>query len=233
MPIRAFRRKSRRKPTTRRKKSFKFGPSRAISPKTFQFKRSKQEIVDLTQFTGQGWTASTGGGIGKTFSFSLGDINDTNDFTNLFKYYKINAVRVQMYFSNSVTANEEPNKFANTQLMIFTDINQNGVTTGSDDVLYYLDSQTSKRTVALTTARKPIDMLMRMKIANEVYNAPTSTNYTLKNPDWISTSEINTPHYGMNMLIERVDGQQLTSSYSDKQYVRFVYTYYIECKKVQ
>ena len=76
-------------------------------------------------------------------------------------------------------------------------------------------------------------MLMRMKISNEVYEAPLATAYSLKNPAWLDTQETGVPHYGMNMLIERVDGQPLTTGFSNNQYVRFIYTYYIECKKVQ
>lgn len=219
--------------TTRRKATFKSNIGRSISPKTYQFKRSSQEIVDLTQSTGQGWLVSTGGGIAKTFEFKLSDLNDNSDFTNLFKYYKINAVRVQMYFSNSITSQDEPSRFPNSQLFICTDINQNGIITGSDSMLTYLDSQTAKKTIGVTTQRKPIDMLMRMKIANEIYESGTQTAYTLKNPAWIDTAESGVPHFGMNMLIERVDGQALTTGFTNPQYVRFIYTYYIECKKVQ
>lgn len=204
-----------------------------MKPATYHFKRSRQEIVQCEQGIPAGWLTSLGGGIAKTFQFNLSDINGTTDFTNLFKYYKINAVRVQMYFSQSVTSQDEPSRFPNSQLFIFTDINNNGVITGADNILYYLDSQTAKKTVGVTTQRKPIDYLMRTKLANEVYQGPTSTAYTLKNPDWISTDETTVPHYGMNMLIERVDGDSLTSGFANAQKIRFIYTYYIECKKVQ
>lgn len=180
-----------------------------------------------------GWLTSTDGGIAKTFQFALSDLNSISDFTNLFKYYKINAVRVQMYFSNNITAQDEPSRFPNSQLFIYTDINQNGVTTGNDNVLNYLDSQTAKKTVGMTTQRKPIDMLMKMKLANEVYETAAQSAYTLKSPDWIASGEAGVPHYGMNMLIERVDGETLTTGFSNAQKIRFIYTYYIECKKVQ
>lgn len=198
------------------------------------FKRSRTEVVDLTQLTGQGWSPTTGGGIARSWAFSLSELNDVTDFTNLFKYYKIKAVRVQAFFSNNITSQDEPNRFPNSQLLIYTDTNQNGVTTGITDELYYLDSQTAKKQIAITTQRGPaIDHLHRVKLANEVYRSSTNSDYTMMSPKWISTADTGTPHYGMNMLIERVDGQELTAGFSNTQYVKFIYTYYIQCKKVQ
>ena len=219
----------------RRKQPLYKGP-KAFSPGIFSFKRSYTEVVDLTAGTGQGWTVSTetdNQGIGKTFVFSLSDLTDRTDFTNLFKYYRIKAVRVQMYFSNNITSQDEPSRFPNSQLMVYTDINQNGVTTGSDSIANYLDSQTAKKKVALTTDRRPIDMLMKVKQANEIYQSSTNTDYGLISPQWIASAEPGTPHYGMNMFIGRVDGDGLSAGFTNTQYVRFIYTYYIQCKKVQ
>lgn len=227
-PFRKNRKRIRRAKLYRKPKSF--------SPGIFSFKRSTTEVVDLIAGTGQGWTVSTATGnqgIGKTFQFALNDVNDPSDFVNLFKYYKIKAVRVQVYLSNTITAQDEPSRFPNSNLMMYTDINNNGVITGSDTVENYLDSQTSKRRTLISSGRRPIDLLMRMKIANTVYGGTTNTDYTLSSPKWISTDEPNTPHYGMNMFIGRVDGEGLTTGYTNAQYARFVYTYYIQCKKVR
>lgn len=209
---------------------------KSLTPGIFSFKRSWTEVQDVVQLTANGWSPSTttgNQGIGKTFTFSLNDINDKSDFVNLFKYYRIKAVRVQMYWSNNVTSQDEPSRFPNSQLLVYTDINQNGVTTGNNDIYYYLDSQTAKRKVAITTDRKPIDMLMRVKQANEVYQSVSNSDYTLMSPKFISTEETGTPHYGMNMFIGRVDGKELSAGFTNTQAVRFVYTYYIQCKKVQ
>ena len=113
---------SKKRKTTRRKATFKSNIGRSISPKTYQFKRSVQEIVPLiANAPGTDWLNSSGGGIAKTFNFQLQDLNDNSDFTSLFKYYKINAVRVQMYFSNNVTAQDEPSRFPNSQLLVAPD----------------------------------------------------------------------------------------------------------------
>ncbi len=207
-----------------------------LSPGLYSFKRSRTEVVDLIGTTGQGWTPSTASGnqgIGKTYAFSLADLQDDADFTNLFKYYKLKAVRVQIFFSNSITSTDEPSRFPNSQIMVMTDINNNGVGPNPEAITTYLNSQTAKKRIAITTDRKPIDMLMNMKLANEVYRSGANTDYTLMSPQWLHTSEPGTPHYGMNMFIGRVDGQELSHGFANTQYVRFIYTYYIQCKKVQ
>ena len=91
-------------------------PSRGLKPKpgVYMFKRARQEIISLSQSQGGIWSPSTNGGIGATFAFSLSDLNDVTDFSQLFKYYRINAVRVQMYFSNTNVTQEENNRFSNS-----------------------------------------------------------------------------------------------------------------------
>lgn len=227
--------------TYKKKRNFKkkrraplYKKPRTFSPGIYSFKRSTTEVVDLIG-TEAGWIANTTTdqkGIGRQWAFKLSDLNDNSDFYNLFKYYRIKAVRVQMYFSNSITVGEEANRFPNSQIMVYTDINHNGETTGIANLNNYLDSQTSKRVIALGTDRKPIDMLMKVKQSNMVYKSTTDTDYTLQKPQWISTGERDTPHYGMNMFIGRVDGDDLSSGINNNQKVRFVYTYYIQCKKV-
>lgn len=230
--------KNKRRPQKRTRRAPKaklYRKPKTHSPGLYSFKRSRTEVVDLVGTTGQGWLVSTSAanqGIGKTFVFALSDLTDNSDFKNLFKYYKIKAVRVQMYFSNSITAQDEPSRFPNSQLMIHSDINSTGVA-DPEVMTTYLNSQTAKKSIGLTTDRKPLDMLMKMKLSNEVYRSTTNTDYTLKSPAWLETTEPDTPHYGMNMFIGRVDGEALTSGFTNAQYVRFIYTYYIQCKKVQ
>lgn len=225
--------RNKKKRTNKRKL---YRPQRGLNPAIMSFKRSRTTVVELNNLAGAGWVPSTGGGIARSWSFALSDLNDISDFTNLFRYYKIKAVRVQMYFSNNMAPSRDGSTFANNQLLIYTDINQDGITTGVADELYYLDSQTAKKRIAIQNSRRPsLDMLMRMKQSNQIY-APAASggaDYTLQSPKWISTTEVSTPHFGQNMLIERVDGHNLSTGSSNYQYVKFIYTYYIQCKKVQ
>ena len=178
-------RRWKRKPKRKQRKAILYRKPKSLTPGIFSFKRSRTEVVDLIGTTGQGWTPATAAGnqgIGKTYAFALSDLQDDSDFANLFKYYKLKAVRVQMYFSNSITAQDEPSRFPNSQIMIYSDINSNGIGPNPETITTYLNSQTSKKTIAIASDRRPIDMLMKMKLANEVYRSPTNSDYTLKDP---------------------------------------------------
>ncbi len=206
--------------------------ARPFLPAVYKFKRSVQQIVPLNQNNGL-WVNNDTGGIANTFVFKLSDLNEVSDFTNLFKYYKISAVRAQMYFSNTITDLGLASRFANNQLLIWTDINQNGTVAAADQNIAYLNSQTAKKRICLTTDRKPIDLYMPVKLSNTVYESAVGSDYTLMRPKWISTNEDSTPHYGANMSISRVSEQTLTDSSSNPSYMKIIFTYYIQCKKVE
>lgn len=206
--------------------------ARPLRPAIYKFKRSVQQIVPLNQNNGI-WVNNDTGGIANTFTFKLSDLNEVTDFTNLFKYYKISAVRAQMYFSNSVTDLGLASRFANNQLLIWTDINSNGTVAAADTNVAYLNSQTAKKRICLTTDRKPIDLYMPVKLSNSVYESAISSDYTLMRPKWISCVEDDTPHYGANMSISRVSEQTLTSDSTGPSYMKIIFTYYIQCKKVE
>lgn len=206
--------------------------ARPFVPAVYKFKRSVQQIVPLNRNNGL-WVNNDTGGIANTFVFKLSDLNEVSDFTNLFKYYKISAVRAQMYFSNTITDLGLAARFPNNQLLIWTDINQNGTVASADQNIAYLNSQTAKKRICLTTDRRPIDLYMPVKISNSVYESAVSSDYTLMRPKWISTNEDDTPHYGANMSISRVSEETLTDSSANASYMKIIFTYYIQCKKVE
>ena len=211
---------------------------KGFSPGVFSFKRSRTEVITLQDLANTGWTSSTTSnnqGIGRAWNFNLGDLNDKDDFALLFKYFRIKAVRVQIYFSNTGSeAAPNSNEFSNCQLLVHTDINQDGSTTGVANIHNYMDSQTAKKHLALSNRGKPIDILMRLKQSNSLYKSAGSTAYGLQSPQWLNTQQdFATPHYGLKMFIGRIDGAGLTTGYTQSQKMRIIYTYYIQCKKVQ
>lgn len=222
---------NRTKPTKSKSKS-KNRPSRGLmrSPSSYFFTRKVQNIVNLAQGVPVDWSNTSNGGIAKAWAFSLSQLNDATDFTELFKYYRINSARVQIYFSTTQSDLDNTGNFSNHALICMTDQNMNGVTTGLD-TQDFLDSQTTKIRQC-TNREKPFEFYCKLRQANEVYNTATNTDYTLMRPKFIATSEDTTPHYGLKTLIERVNGDTLTSGMSNYQTMRIITTYYIECKKV-
>ena len=74
---------------------------------------------------------------------------------------------------------------------------------------------------------------MPLKQANEVYQSSTVSRNTLQSPKWIATENDAVPHFGFNLMFQRVDGTGFTSGFNNYQSVRILTTIYLECKKVE
>ncbi len=234
MPRRVYKKKKR----TFKRKIAKIGrpPRRALSaPRPYYFKRTLSNTVTLSS-SDEFWT-STGSALGKAFAFSLSAISDDTDFINLFKYYRLKGARVRMYFSNTgsvpVGMSTGVVTVPNSQILVTIDRNMNGETTGVANEDHYLQSQTAKRRVALGGDRRPIDIYMPLKQGNLVYQTSTLSNNTLVSPKWISTGNPDTPHWGYNIMLQRVDGENFTAGISNQQSVKMLTTLYFQCKKVE
>lgn len=232
MPIKKkFSKNFKRRPY--KKKMIGRPPTRALAaPRPYLFKRTEAVNVNLTP--SDSFWSSEGTNLGKAFAFSLSSLEDHSDFQDLFKYYRLKGARVRIYFSNTgSTVTSNSTQFPNTQLLVTLDRNLNGETTNVATEKHYLQSQTAKRFIALGGDRKPVDIYMPLKQGNLVYQTATTTNNTMINPKWISTEQIDTPHWGYNMMIQRVDGQAFTSGHSNYQSIKILTTLYLECKKVE
>lgn len=211
-------------------------PQRGLNtPAIMSVKRSSSVVIGLNGATPpEGWSAS-GNNIYKNWGFSLSQLNDSTDFTNLFKYYRLKGVRLQMYFSNNVSTSEDGNNTpSNNQMLMWIDTNRDGKDTSDSGVeTTYLDSQTAKKHLCLKTTGKPIDIYMPLRQQDMVYGGVGNTDYATVKPKWISTTEPATPHYGFKMMLQRVDGQAFTSGMSSSQYCKIVSTIYLQCKKVE
>ena len=229
-----------RKKNKMKKKKSSIGrpPKRALSaPRPYFFKRLTTQTVTLSG--SDPFWVSQGANLGKAFAFSLSGLQGNTDFKNLFKYYRLKGARVRMYFSNTgsvATSNANlqvsPN-VPNTQILVTIDRNINGETADVANESHYLQSQTAKRIIALGGDRKPIDIYMPLKQGGLVYKDSDNTNNVLTNPKWVSTDNPDTPHWGYNVMFQRVDGEQFTIGMSNRQSVKILTTLYLQCKKVE
>ena len=204
----------------------------------YNFKRNISQVINVGT-PSNGWllnTASTA--MYATMEHKLSDLVDNSDFKNLFRYFKINAVRIRIWNANTaVTNNNYTGEFPNAQLMLRWMKNQDGNTTGSDNPQTYMDSQIAKVQNLTKASGRPIDLFYKVKQSNMIYQTLTGTSqtaYNLQKPKWIDTETGgNASHYGLNMLIQRCDNQGLSTGFNNQQTLRFDFTYYIQCKQVQ
>lgn len=201
------------------------------------FKQSFEQVIGLnTTAPPSGWSAN-GNNLYRSLVFKLTDIQQHGEFTDLFAMYKLKGVRMQMYFSNNSAESMETTAGGTTispnqQMLVWTDRNTGtSAFTGTTDEM--LNSQTAKKKLALRTDGRPLDIYMPVRVMNTIEQdssfvrpapAPKST--------WIGTDYPSVEHYGLNMMIQRVDGQTFTTSINNSQYARIIYTLYFSTKKV-
>lgn len=224
-----------RRTKRRQTKNTKAVIQRGLRPAIYPFKRSISTTIGLnTASLPTDWLAN-GNNLYRNWGFSLGQLGDYLEFTNLFKYYRLKGVRIQMYFSNNVSTTDDGNNAsANQQVIMWIDSNKDGsnfASAGLEET--YLNSQTAKKRLCLKTNGKPVDIYMPLMQQNMIYGGDTNTDYTVVKPRWIATHEPTTPHYGYKMMLQRVDGQAFTSGVTNSQYCKIIQTLYFQCKKVE
>lgn len=180
---------------------------RGIANKVHKFSRTSSLVLTMdTQGLAQ--TAAT-------MTFSLDQLVNYSEFTNLFDLYKINAVRVKFM----PTFNDEP--LGTSRLGLFhVAFDPNGVSSGSvtlDGVLQYQNLKTRRLDQMLTYYCKPC-------IESPVYNSAVSSGYG-PTRRWIDTNNPSVPHYGL-LLAYQSQGIQTPSW-------RVVVTYYLTTKNVR
>lgn len=203
--------------------------SKLLTPPTYRFKRSLQETLILNSASAPtNWTALENG-IVITYSFSLSSINARTDFTNLYKQYRLKGVRMTGYYSNTQST------VYNSNTLMYMIQSPFGNTTPTDlTETFFLDHQLHKRKVCLNSrGGKCFDIFTPLFQLQETYAGTLNTDYALTRPRWISSKEPDTPHYGVSMRLQRVDGNPWTTS-SENEYpsIKIIYTLYLECRHV-
>lgn len=209
----------RRRPMGRIQRSLKYKPAVHI------FKRSIVENLLLSNASvPTGWVRDTGDGksIKRNYEFTLNDLTDPTDFTNLFAYYKLNAVKQEIYSANTIADDD------NSQLMVFWDTNKSSRVQGTEQS--FLESQTSKRAILKPSCS--LKMYTKLRQLSNLYKL-TDDDYAVVRPRYVSTSEPNTPHYGCSVRISRVSGQDFGADMNNFQYLKIITTIYLSVKKIQ
>ncbi len=210
-------------------------PGKALkNPNPYLFKRTISETLSLSNSSPpSGWT-STVNNLGKAFGWTLSAVSDSTDFENLFKYYRLKGARVRMYFSNTGSTFDDAGSTSNNgQILMTIDRNVNGQTGLVATESHYLNSQTAKRKLCLRSDGKPIDIYMPLKQLTEIVNVGGGSTSTMVNPKWVGTAQNAIPHYGYNIMLQRVDGDAFSSGITNNQVVKMLTTLYFECKKVE
>lgn len=195
-------------------------------PRVISFQRSATEELTLnTQSPPTGWTA-VDDGLCINYVFGLSEIDEYTSFTNLFSMYRLKGVRIEGYFSNTVSDS------ANKQTMMYYCQNYVGAHPASDlTEQYFLNKPIHKRRVLVTSRGKAFSIYCPLNQLAENYSSATNTDYGVVKPRWVSTTETSCPHYGMSVRLQRLDDQNWTHE-SSAQYptLKIIKTYYFQMR---
>ena len=220
------RRPMRKRPIYRKKRVGVFRPA------VHRFKRTIQTILALNTTEAQSGWAYDGNAITRQWTFALSDLVNVNntDFKNLFAAYRIKGVRMQGFSSNTMASDQNSN-------VILTYCNNWQGTTTALTQQYFDERQASKRRPLLNRqGGKAWDMYIPLRQLSNIFSGSVVSNdYGTMKPKWIGTNEDTTGHYGLNMRLERADGDAFGQYMQSGGFasIRIVLTYYLECRGVQ
>ena len=173
------------------------------------------------------WDTSSSDAITTNTLFKLQDLSDYSDFTNLFSQYKINAAKMEMYFSQNVVEETPGTTSAPCQVIVYMAPNRTGSTENLTEQ-WFLNNQTSRKKLGIVASGRPVTMYMPLRQLSERYASTTNTDYATMRPSWVSTSETTTAHFGNVLRMQYVNGEDMRPTV-----VKVIWTYYIACKQVQ
>lgn len=211
------------------KKPHTDGASRIIN-----FKRTFEDILTLNAVTPPTNWQNTGvvgdNGIVAVYNINLNQIPNVSNFANLFDSYRIKGVRIQGYCSFNTTS---PTSQAQSIMYMCRDhLGQNPFTTLTED--WFVERPRSKKRLLVNAVGKPsFDMFIPATQLGMVYASATNTDYIQIRPKFISTNELNTPHYLLNLRIQRIDGNNWTHNTAN-QYptIKMFTTVYFQMKGI-
>lgn len=222
-------RKYRRKGRQTKRTVGKYQP-RKMRVRTYSFFRGNENLLACEAPT-DGWIASIiDNSIVKTFAFNLGELPNNSEFANLYRQYKLNYAVIKMFPSYSSVVSTTGSVVSNN-LIITMWPNTDGKALDSSFQDSQLLEKQSKRQFMMPQ-NKPLTLKMPLFQLRNTYGGAVlnPVDYAVAKPKYISTTEPNAPHYGINVHIRKVDGSAFAS---DSARFLIKEKIYFTCRQVQ
>lgn len=194
---------------------------------------SNVNVTNCTYDTGSSiiQSAATVATSSISFIFSLADIPNPSEFSNLFDAYMITGVMLQIKMINNPTSNFEP--FSSTQ-------------TGANfyPTIWYTPDHDDHATVTLPQIKefervrhkvlhpnRELNIMLRPTTLTQLYRSTTTTGYSQnRRRQWIDMAQTDVPHYGIKMVF---DFEGLTSNAGAEYNFKVNAKYYFKTKQVR
>lgn len=223
------------------KQKFKF--SKGLSQSVIPFTRERETYFKLNDLTGAGTSPfnnlvhTTDGGVAGNLSVKLSDLPTPSDFTNLFKKYKLNYLKLIFYPASNVALAGETRENApstNNNILIRTCLNRTGIEMGSGNTISDWSQLQAKKQWLLSSSR-PTTITCRLSqltaIAGNEFTAGNE-RYAVIKPRYIDTDNPSIPHLGLNLRFDSLDGTALQNDAEIWPSFRVVAKVYMTCKGV-
>jgi hypothetical protein len=143
-----------------------------------------------------------------TQMFSLNMLANPDEFTSLFRAYKLNCVVVtitSLHNTSNFTAGSAQNYYGGN-LIVYAEKNTQGIPLDTAIDQDYWDEIPSKKTMLLTGNRAKT-FRVYPRILSATYVNPSTSMTVTRRPSWISTASngLDVPHYGLNMQFSYTD----------------------------
>lgn len=217
MPTTLARRARARVPHRRYKRRFRKHVPRALATRSTGFLRTKQKVFTNLTLPLLLVSANT------LMVFDISLLPNIVEFQKLFDQYRITGVKVDFL----QTTQNEP---SNPGMVMATSIDLDGGTVPATFDLMLQRSNCQVRPWSSAGGGLPRrSVFLRPRFANEIYRTGVTSATSLGNPkSWLDTSDVDIPHYGLNIAWNNTTG-----SLNYTAQVAVTLTYYLEFRKVK
>lgn len=200
---------------------------RGMTPSIYKYKRMDTFTLAFNAShpnPPSGWDLfPTNDCIQKGWAFALTSVPEYTQFTSLYSQYKLNGVRLQMYPScNTISAYRDL-----SNIIMWVKPSRYGYQI--DNVEELVATQAIKKRLVFRD-QKPLDIYMPLIQLNQIYGTAATTDYVPIKPKWVSTQEVNTLHYGLDMIFQTVSSDAITTM---PMTIKIIQTLYFSCKGVK
>lgn len=154
-------------------------------------------------------------------TWSLDQLSNYSDFTNLFAQFRIVGVKVT--FIPFVTYNYA-SQAAGQMPILYLNRDHTGTASAWADESAVVE----KQGITMRFFNKPISIYIKTNVLASRYEGPAATSYSSQYRQWLDTSETATPHYGLQWGCTIPPG--LNTSY-DTDLIRVRTQFYVQCKR--
>lgn len=212
---------------------------RTLRPRTYNFTRQFVENIELNPASPPSGWSFVGNGMVRSQEFSLALLPNYTEFTALFAQYRLLAVKQEYYFTDTGSININTttgyNNSGGKQILMY--INPNAIGSANAASLsedFFMQSQCAKKRLCLHASGRPVKIYTKLKQLSQIYsNEVLNTDYVKIRPKFISTNEVNAEHYGLDMRLERVDGEEFSHGGSEYPHVKIITKLYLQTRQVQ